>query len=167
MPTDKSEPRTGLILKVGVAAIATLVATHAALVAYFDRAAQGEEYRKIGAVKAEALMGIRADEKQRLQSGPIPIDKAMQMMKERGRGGAGADIMPSASPDIAPMQGWVKLPGEVPSPMMMASAAQSAPPAPSAAAAADAGAFDAAPPKRDGAAPNTNPPAPKNPHKQL
>ncbi len=63
----------------------------------------------------------------------MPIDKAMQSLAGKGRMGASPDIMPSASRDFAPMQGWSKLPGEVP-PTMMA-----APPEP----AADAGAAPA------------------------
>ncbi len=168
MPTDKSEPRTGLIIKIGVASIVTLVLTHVALVAYFDHAAQGEEYRKIGSVPPAALMDVRASEHQRLSSGPVPIDKAMQMMKERNRGGASPDIMPSASMDMAPMQGWVKMPSEVPMPMMAAASAASAAAAPTESAAPAVAAPDAgtdAAPKRDHGAPPTS--APKHPTKQL
>jgi hypothetical protein len=165
MATDKSEPRVGLIFKVGILAIATLVATHAALVAYFDRTTQDEAYRKIGAVKPAALMDLRAAEKQRLSAGPVPIDKAMQMMKDHKRSDVSPDIMPSASLDTAPMQGWVKLPADVPTPMMMAasaSAAEQAAPAPGESgvqAAADAGPDAAA--KRDGGAPAPKHPVPK------
>src|SRR5260370_19751456 len=162
MATDKSEPRIGLIFKVGALAIVTLIATHAALVTYFDRMAQGEGLRKIRSARPEPLMSVRADEKQRLSSGPVPIDKAMDMLKQ-GRA-ISPDIMPSASPDTAPMQGWIKMPSEVPMPMMAAQADASAP-APSAPApAADPGVSarpDAA------AAGDAAPPAPKHPHKAL
>jgi hypothetical protein len=137
---------------VGVTAVAVLIAMHTGLVAYFDQQARAEEYRKIGSAKPAALTEVRADEKQRLMMGSMPIDKAMQMLDERKRAGASPDIMPSASLDTAPLQGWVKLPAQVPMPMQMmaASAAQSATPAPTestppAAAAPDAG---AAKPKR-------------------
>jgi hypothetical protein len=155
MATDKSEPRVGLILRVGALSIVTLIATHTALVAYFDQVAQGEEQRKVSSAKPEALMSVRADEKQRLTTGPMPIDKAKEMLLHGVRS---PDIAPSSSPDVAPIQGWVKMPNEVPTPMMMAAsaAASGAVPAPSAAPApdagvspgADAGARDAAPPKR-------------------
>jgi hypothetical protein len=137
---------------VGVTAVAVLIAMHTGLVAYFDRQARAEEYRKIGSAKPGALMDVRSDEKQRLMMGPMPIDKAMQILDERKRAGASPDIMPSASLDTAPLQGWVKLPSEVPMPIQtMAAAAQSATPAPTesappAAAAPDAG---AAKPKRN------------------
>ena len=112
MASDKSDPRVGVILQVGVLAIVTLLATRAVLQAYFDRVERAEITRKLGT--AESLVSLRADEKERLNSGATPIDKAMQMMVARGRMNASPDIMPSASKDIAPMQGWTKLPGEVP-----------------------------------------------------
>ena len=50
-------------------------------------------------------MSLRADEEQRLTSGAMPIDKAMQTLATKGRMGASPDIMPSASKDIAPAPG--------------------------------------------------------------
>lgn len=146
-------PRTGLVIQVGVTAVAILIAMHAGLVAYFDNQARAEEYRKIGSAQPEALMHVRADEKQRLNAGPMPIDKAMHMLDDRKRAGASPDIMPSASLDTAPLQGWVKLPSDVPMPMQAmaaASAAQSAAPAPTESAPTTATAPDggAAKPKR-------------------
>jgi len=165
MATDKSEPRIGLIIKVGALAVFTLIAVHAALSTYFDRMAQGEEFRKIGSAKPETLMSVRADEKQRLGSGPMPIDKAMHDLALHGRTGTSPELMPKPSMDTAPLQGWIQMPGEVPAPMLAASS-QSAQPAPSASAAADggaapasgdAGARDSAAPKR----PIPQPPSPK------
>jgi hypothetical protein len=114
MATDKSQPRVGLILKIGALAIVTLLVVHATLVAYFDDVAQAEEHRKFGEVKPEALLSVRADERSRLSSGSMPIDKAMQQLAARGRTAASPDIMPSASKDLAPLQGWTKMPGVVP-----------------------------------------------------
>jgi hypothetical protein len=149
MATDKSPPQTGLILKGAVIAIATLIATHSALVAYFDHIAQAEELRKFGETKPEALINLRTDEKDRLGGGQLPIDKAMQELVARGRT-ASPDIMPSASKDVAPLQGWVKMPAEVPPAMSAAAAAASS----SAQPPLDAG---AAPAAVDGAAPKTKP----------
>ncbi|MGA7121796.1 MAG: hypothetical protein WBY94_16940 [Polyangiaceae bacterium] len=117
MATDKSQPRVGLIFKIGLFSIVVLVVVHTALVSYFDKVAQAEDLRKNGDVKPEALMNMRADEKGRLATGAMPIDKAMQQMVARGRASASPDIMPYASKDIAPLQGWSKMPGEVPGPM--------------------------------------------------
>lgn len=136
MATDKSEPRIALIGKIGVLCIATLIGVHFALVAYFDQIAQAEVQRKYGDIKPEALMSVRADEKQRLSSGSMPIDQAMQMLEQKGRMGASPAITPApANVDVSPMQGWIKMPVEVPAPLMAAasaaSAAAPAPPAPS------------------------------------
>lgn len=132
MATDKSQPRVGLIFKIAAFSIATLIVVHAALVAYFDDVARAEEYRKFGDVKPEALMSVRANERGRLGSGAVPIDKAMQQIAARGRNAASPDIMPSASKDVAPLQGWSKMPAEVPP-------AMTAPEPPSALATGDAG----------------------------
>lgn len=147
MATDKSEPRTGLILQIGLLSIVTVIALHAALNSYFDRITRAEQHRKIGAVAPEALMSLRADEKQRLSSGPMPIDQAMQKLTVQGRMAASPDIMPGGSKDVAPLQGWSKMPGDVP-PAMTASAA----PPPSPGVASDAGAVPA-PGANDGGKP--------------
>lgn len=136
MATDKSEPRVGIIVQVGAVAIVTLVAVHAVLGAYFDRVVQAEELQKVG--KPEALMSVRASEKERLQSGPMPIEQAMQTLAAKGRMGASPNVMPSASKDVAPLQGWVKLPAEVP-PAMTAPAPEPAPAPATSSSAAPAG----------------------------
>jgi hypothetical protein len=165
MATDKSPPRAGLILKGSVIAIATLIATHSALVAYFDHYAQAEEQRKFGDMKPEALMSLREAEKERLHAGPVPIDKAMQQLAAGGRT-ASPDIMPTASKDLAALQGGTLMPSQVPPEMTSAQAA----PAPSAQPSVDAGAAPApaAPPKGkpDRAHPDRGPTPskpPKNP----
>lgn len=133
MAVDKSEPRVALVAKIGVLAIATLIGVHVALTAYFDQIAQAEVQRKYGDIQPEALMSVRADEKQRLSSGPMTIDQAMQALEQKGRMGAGPAITPApANVDVSPMQGWLKMPETVPAPLMAAaSSAAAAPPAPS------------------------------------
>jgi hypothetical protein len=118
MATESSEPRVGLIAKVGVFCIVVLLATRAALNTYFDFMEQAEKQRKFGLIKPEALMSLRASEATRLSAGAIPIDKAMAELASRGRMGIGPDLAPSASRDVAPLQGWAKLPLEVPSAML-------------------------------------------------
>jgi hypothetical protein len=54
----------------------------------------------------------------------MPIDKAMQQLATRGRT-AIPDIMPTMSRDVAPLQGWTKMPAEVP-PQMAAGAGSDA-----------------------------------------
>ncbi len=139
MAHESSDPRTGLIAKIGVLAIVTLLVTRAGLAAYFDRMAGEESYKKIGSQKPDALLNLRADEARRLSGGAMPVDKAMQLLVVKGRMGAAPELVPSASRDVAPMQGWMQMPGEVPAALMAPepepSAAPSAAPAPSASAA--------------------------------
>jgi hypothetical protein len=123
MATDKSEPRTGLILRLGALAVVTLLIVHAALSAYYDHMAKAEVIRKLGT--PEALINLRTDEKARLSAGGTPIDRAMQTLVEKGRIGAGPAIAPTVSKDVAPLQGWTKMPGDVPPAMI-------APPVPTA-----------------------------------
>jgi hypothetical protein len=167
MATEKIEPQTGLIMQVGVVAVVTLLVVHAALTSYFDHIASAEEQRKIGNAKPVALMNLRADEQQRLTSGAMPIDKAKEQLVAQGRMNASPAIVPSASRDVAPLQGWSKMPSEPPAAMM------APPPEPAPAVAGDAGAGaapDAGPSPRGpkpagGAAPKAPQPpqAPKHP----
>jgi hypothetical protein len=130
MATESSDPRVGLIVQIGLLSIGALIATHMGMTAYFDHMARAEIYRKVGSEKPDALMSLRADEKQRLSSGSMPIDRSMQMLVARGRMGASPDLAPSASKDVAPLQGWTRMPSEVPPTMMEAAST----PAPSASA---------------------------------
>jgi len=124
MATDKSQPRVGLILQVGAVAFVTLLFVHAALVSYFDHVAHGEEFRKIESAKPQALQSVRSDEARRLTGTAMPIDKAMQTMSTTsGRGSTGAELMPKPSMDVAPLQGWVQMPSEVPVAMTVDAAA--------------------------------------------
>jgi hypothetical protein len=111
-----TEPRVGAIAQVAVVAIVTLLLTRAGLISYFDSMERAEAYRKSGSLPTTALDSLRTDEKQRLTTGAMPIDKAMQALASKGRTGAGPDIMPvaSASKDLAPLQGWVRMPAAVP-----------------------------------------------------
>jgi len=136
MASEKTEPRTGLILKIGAFAAVSLIAIRAGLVSYFDDMADKELYRKVGSMTPGALVSLRADEKARLGAGPMPIEKAMDQLKAKGRTGASPDIMPSASKDVAPLQGWSKLPLDVPPAMT----APPPPPPPETLAPTDAGA---------------------------
>ncbi|HEY1694148.1 MAG TPA: hypothetical protein VGG39_18395 [Polyangiaceae bacterium] len=138
MATDKSEPRVGIIAQVAIIAIVTLFAVRAVLTAYFDHMARAEEARKVAV--PEVLHAVRAEDDQKLKTGAMPIDVAMQTLAAKGRMSASPDIMPSSgAKDIAPLQGWVKLPNEVP-------AAMTAPPPPAPAASSAAPASSSVPP---------------------
>jgi|SRR5579859_2440249 len=159
MATEKAEPRVGLIVSIGIIAILIFGGVRTGLVAYFDEMRAEETHRKVAMVKPTALINMRADEKQRLSSGPMPIDQAMKSLVTKGRTGASPDIMPSASKDVGPLQGWSKMPQDVPMPMMAPSDTP-APVAPPASASASTSAAPPAPPA-PGRAPAPNPaPAP-------
>jgi hypothetical protein len=117
MATDKSPVRFALIGKVAVISIVTLVAVRVALASYFDHYVQVEEMRKVGEAKPEALLALRADERERLSGGHTPIDSAMQQLAKRGRANMSPELTPTVSHDVGPLQGWVKMPGEVPARM--------------------------------------------------
>jgi hypothetical protein len=127
MATESSDPRVGLIFRIGILAIGTLVVIHVGMTSYFDSMAQDEVYKKVGSVKPDALMALRADEKQRLSSGSMPIEKSMQTIVAKGRMGAAPELAPSASKDTAPLQGWMQMPAEVPPTMMEPAPAPEAP----------------------------------------
>jgi hypothetical protein len=157
MAFDKSEPRVGLIFQIGLFAVVILVGIRGALISYFDDITSGEQHRKIGMVVPTALNNLHADEDQRLKGGPMPIDQAMQTIVAKGRMGASPDIMPSASKDLAPMQGWMKMPNEVPAQMTAAQAVDAGAPEPAGSTAVDAGA------PKGGPGTKTGPVTPKKP----
>jgi hypothetical protein len=156
MATDKSEPKVGIIAQVSIVSIVTLVLTHQALVAYFDQASYAEEMRKVGTAPADALASLRTSEKERLGAGRMPIDKAMQQLASKGRMNAGSEITPTASRDMAPLEGWTKLPAVVPNQMVAASQAAAAAASASAAAASAAPSASAAPAASASAAPSAS-----------
>ncbi|MGA2447463.1 MAG: hypothetical protein ABTD50_02165 [Polyangiaceae bacterium] len=117
MGTDKSEPRIGVIVFVGVFVVATLLSVRAGLVAYFDIESRAEELRKVSLSRPAARLSIQADESRRMMSGPLPIDRAMRMLAMKGRLKASAEIQPVASKDLSPLMGWMQMPATVPGPM--------------------------------------------------
>jgi hypothetical protein len=135
MATESSDPRVGLIFRIGLLSIGTLIVIHVGMTSYFDSMARAEVYKQVGSVKPDALINLRADEKQRLSSGSMPIEKSMQTLSTKGRMGVAPELAPSASKDVAPLQGWMQMPAEVP-PTMMEPAPAPAPAAPSASASA-------------------------------
>jgi hypothetical protein len=141
MATDTTDPRVGLIFRIGLLSIGTLIVIHVGMTSYFDHMARAETYKKVGSLKSDALTNLRADERQRLSSGSMPIEKSMQVLVAKGRMGAAPELAPSASKDTAPLQGWMQMPSEVP-PTMMEPTPE---PAPAAPASAPSGASSAPP----------------------
>lgn len=149
MAVDKTEPRISLILKIGFIAIAGFIVTRIGLVSYFDSMTDEEEYDKIGRLKNPLLTEVREWEKVQLSSGPMPIDKSMNAIAEKGRM-AMPQIEPKQSTDTAPLECWKMMPCTPPATMLVdagpsAAAAEGTPtanPAPTTTASAAAAAAD-------------------------
>jgi hypothetical protein len=146
MATDKSEPKVGLIFRIGFLVVGLVIATRGALMSYFDEMERGEFHRKYGEIAPEALQNLRASERDRLTAGALPISMAMQHMASQGRASVSPDVAASASRDTGPLAGWSKMANDVPAPMM----APPPEPPPVASASPDAGAKA---PSVDGGAP--------------
>jgi hypothetical protein len=138
MATAKAEPQVGLIFRIAFLVVALLIATRGLLLAYFDYMVRIEDHHKFGEVSPEALLSLRADEKQRLTAGSMPIDKAMQLMAAQGRTSSPA-LAPTNSRDVAPLAGWAMMPAVVPPAMTATPPSAADAGAQPAAAAADAG----------------------------
>jgi hypothetical protein len=148
MAHDNQTPNIAFILKVAFLAITGFVVTRVGLVAYFDSVADEETYEKVGKLKNPLLTEVRSWEKAQLSSGPMPIDKSMNTIAEKGRM-AMPQIEPKQSTDTAPLECWKMMPCTPPAAMLVDAAAptEAAP-----AAAGDAGVAAAA---GDAAAPAT------------
>jgi hypothetical protein len=118
MAVDKTEPRISLILKIGATAIAGFIVTRVGLVAYFDSVTDEEEYAKVGRLKNPLLTEVREWEKAQLSSGPMPIDKSMTAIAEKGRM-AMPQIEPKQSTDTAPLECWKMMPCAPPASMLV------------------------------------------------
>lgn len=127
MATDKSEPRVGLIFRIGIISCGVITALRFGLATYFDEITQAEEHRKVVEAKPEALLSLRSDEQRRLTEGPLPIDRAMHELVAKGRASVSSEIAPAESKDIAPLQGWIRMPAQVPLPMAIAAASSASP----------------------------------------
>jgi hypothetical protein len=153
MATDNTEPKSGLVLRLAVVSIVTVVAVRFLLLSYFE-SLMGEEYTaKVGAYRSDTLAALKAEADKTLTGGPMPIEKAMGLVASRPRQEL-ATIAPKPSDDLAPMIGWTQKPLAAPAPAAAAPPADADAGAPAAASGDDAGALSTA----DGAAPTKSAP---------
>ena len=104
MATDETPPRHALILGIAFASVATLGTLKFIFDSYYTHVMEAEVAAK--AMPPVELQAARLADQQRLSTGPMPIDKAMQdLAKARGN-----VIAPEQSTDDAPLVGWSKLP---------------------------------------------------------
>jgi len=115
MAAENTEPRSGLILQIGLFTVVSLVGIRYGLVSYFDDQMGVEYLKKVGSHKSEQLVALRAEEQKMLTGGAMPIDKAMALMARQGRDRV---LPPKPSDDMAAVQGWTQAPNPNASAMM-------------------------------------------------
>ncbi len=108
MAAENTEPKSVLIIQIGLAAVVFLVASRFALLSYFNVQMDGEYQVKVASHKSEQLMKLRQSEQAMLAggSGAMPIDKAIAMMATKSRESLGDTMMPKPSTDMAAVVGW-------------------------------------------------------------
>ncbi|MBK6531426.1 MAG: hypothetical protein IPF99_18000 [Deltaproteobacteria bacterium] len=127
MAVDKTEPPIKVIVTVGAISLGVLVAMRMFFVSYFNDSYEARSRAHIDAM----LRGgsyvytagrVHADEARRLSGLPAAMTAV-------GRGQRPGAISPTASADLAPLQGWTLMPLEVPRPAPVAAPAPAAAPA--------------------------------------
>lgn len=140
MAVDKTEPPIKVIVTVGAISLGVLVALRMFFVSYFNDSYEARSRAHIdtmlrGGSYVYTAGRVHPDEARRLSGLPA----AMTAVAQGQRPGA---ISPTASADLAPLQGWTLMPLEVPRPPPVAAPAPAAPapaaPAPAAVAPAPA-----------------------------
>ena len=109
---DQSPTQNKLIVTVGLLAVFTLVSLRFIIGSYYISMTEAEAHENLAA--PEQLMQLRAEQNKALAQSPVPIDVAMKNLATSGRDNAPALITPQQSNDLAPLQGWSKLPHEAP-----------------------------------------------------
>jgi hypothetical protein len=140
MATENTEPKSGLILRVAVLAVVSLVGIRFALVSYYNANMDDELHRKVASVKSPQLVELRAQEQKALTGSALPIDKAMVLYATHPREMAGEALAPQPSTDTAALVGWMQRPRPLPTPPTGAQNAAVTMPAGTAVPAADGGA---------------------------
>lgn len=109
MAFDSSPPRTGLIFLFGVISVLTLTALKFVFDSYFDKAVLGEQARKAALYPTKSLYAVRKEQDRLLHEGPLPIDRAVWLVGERGRR-VSKMIEPQPSEDTGALLGWKQSP---------------------------------------------------------
>jgi hypothetical protein len=100
MATEKSEPKTVFIIQVGVGCILTLVVIRLAMVSYFDNVAAEIRAQQLLENQKPEMSSVNAASSS-LAQGPMPIDKAMQMLANASPNRQGlSGVEPQTPPDM-------------------------------------------------------------------
>lgn len=162
MAHEKSDPKIGIIVTIGLVAIVTIGGLRQALISYFGWMHDQEQQTKYALQKPQQLIDLRADEAKRLNGGPMPIASSMKMLAADKRQTPGME--PKAADPMREkdtMAGWAQMPRPLPAGMSDDDAGA---PAPLAAGDAAAAVMDAAASTAQDAAPKATTDAGAAPH---
>lgn len=110
---ETKNPRTRLLFTLLVLAVCAFVGVKFLLDSYWSMTT--EAYASEVLPPPTQLNDLRAKQKADLESGPTPINVAMQDIATKGRGSSPA-ITPQQSSDLDPLRGWSKTKKDIPDP---------------------------------------------------
>lgn len=105
MAHDKTPPRNRMILVFTLLTPAVLIGLVPFFHTYFIQMTEGETAERLAAAPPDSRDAIFAAERQKLETGPMPIDRAMQTLGSRGRD-ASPIVAPTPSDDLSALSGW-------------------------------------------------------------
>jgi hypothetical protein len=130
---DDSPPRNGIIFFYTVLTVFMLVGVKFLLDSYFANMMGAEVHEKVLSRGMAEVAAVRAKEADQLKGGSLPIDQAIRLIGQRGRG-ASALIAPQSGAGAAEISGWSQLKRAgaqaAPAPATNEAAAPAAPEAP-------------------------------------
>jgi hypothetical protein len=103
MGHDKTPERNRLIFFYTVLSVVTLAALGFVFDSYFVIETERLVTKNVRELPATERVELATEQRERLTSGPVPIDRAMQMLARDGRAPA---VRPEPSRDLAPLEGW-------------------------------------------------------------
>lgn len=103
MAHDKTPERNNLIFFYTVLSVLTLILLGFVFTSYFNIETERVVTEHVRARPALDLKRAEREQEEALRTGPVPIDRAMQMLAREGRAPA---VQPAPSDDLAPLEGW-------------------------------------------------------------
>jgi len=110
---DDSPPRNGIIFFYTLLTVFMLIGVKFLLDSYFASMMNAEIYEKVLSRGMAEVKAVRTKEAETLQKGSLPIDEAMRLIGQRGRG-ASPVIAPQSGQGAAEIAGWSQLKRDVP-----------------------------------------------------
>ena len=111
---DDSPPRLQIIVGYSIFAILCLVGLKFGFDSYLDTSRIAvRRLHLAGSHTVASLEEYRDEQRSKLGGGAMPVERAIQELGRRGRGGFPL-IRPVESTDLDPLRGWSQLPREVP-----------------------------------------------------